>query len=678
MGVERRGLARTVDRGKWLQTPLSSLQPARANGLPRGCDAGPRVWPITIHVVQEVGVSLHVNSNPVICLARQARLRQAEKRLADVDEETSFVSLRKAELQDLEEKLHSEQSYFNELVCVKLGSAHGRADLQRLMAFDTREQKVSALEQERAQVLEDSARLQTDRAAMAALETSLQEKELSLAVLAARLEHALQKATSEQAQFESTVSARAKALVEKEQEMGQIWSRLDQAADVETGRKQIASLALLQAEHEHRLKQKEEQLAMLEAAIEREREELPHKVQALVNDAVLPANLELRQREEELRIRQQALAVEAEALQADKTQWAVVKQRAKMAKDAEAKLKLADERLALLEAREGEVAKLAADLDRDHDILRRAQALQIETKERLAKQAYDYETKVKELALREAELKQQEAVLSAQIVQLEKRERSQMLDKPEGQAANGADPSAKLQREWERRNKELALQEIELRRREAQLNGRLSRLAADKSESAPRAPHSDRGASKALAHSSAAELSGWESDVPSDTLSLSPAVDGEVGASAAGHSEATPNKGRTRKAGMHRLEEAVDGNSKDELEVDMDRIRREYVATKKQLQAKQEKLRVSLLNLDRQEQFLNESLDAERVLDLALPELHKDLPPDAEGLSRNLEQQHALVQRKELGVRHLAALQVFLTEITITCNTSVQCRLNQD
>ena len=249
------------------------------------------------------------------------------------------------------------------------------------------------------------------------------EKDTLVKALEHQVHAAIEKAASEQKAFENSTSKRMQELEEKERTVRAKLAELRAYGGDESKIEAILELKKTIAEKEKLMQDKDKTITRLEQELNESSSNVRDTVDALVDKATENLIKEMTRKEDKIEKREEAVSAQSSRLESEMARMQDAKRAEKALKDADLRLKRANEQLAMNNAREEELLALGKQIDSEREAIRK-QKKQVKSPEEIDEMHTAYDHRIRGLNQQIKELKANEKQLSAKISRLETRSRA--------------------------------------------------------------------------------------------------------------------------------------------------------------------------------------------------------------------------------------------------------------
>ena len=297
------------------------------------------------------------------------------------------------------------------------GTDEEKEILKRVLASSACATQIADITKEKEMLIARARAVETAENALLAHERDMQQRETTVSDLEKSTHAAIEKATMEQETFEANSAARMKELGVKEEKVTAKLRELKTYEGDESKIEAILELKRIISDKEKVLQDKDKIISKLEKEIQESMTTVRDTVDALVDKATENLVKEMTAKEDKIEKREELVSAQSSRLEADMAKIQQLGSAEKMLKDAEIKMKRANEQLAINNKREEELLALAKQLDHERDAIRKHG--KDSSKEEVDNMATAFDHRVRGLHQQVKALKENEKQLNAKIVRLE-------------------------------------------------------------------------------------------------------------------------------------------------------------------------------------------------------------------------------------------------------------------
>jgi len=325
-------------------------------------------------------------------------------------------SFRAIELALHGERVHLEEKFLEEKLT---GTKEEKEILKSVLASSASATQISALAKEKEELVARAKALEMAETEVHKLKTDVDGRDEKLQEREKQLLQALEKATAEQKDFEETSAMRMRAMQDKESKVTAKINELKSYQGDESKIEAILELKRVIGDKENQLLEKSKVIEKLELEQRQTAENMRETVDALVDKATESLVKEMSKQEDRIEKREELVSAQSSRLESEMAKVQGIARADKLMKEAENKLKRANEQQLINQRREEELIALGKQLDVERDSLRRQDA--DKNKDDVDKMALAFDHRARGLHMQIKELKSNEKQLNAKIARLEGR-----------------------------------------------------------------------------------------------------------------------------------------------------------------------------------------------------------------------------------------------------------------
>jgi len=303
------------------------------------------------------------------------------KAVSDVEHAalSAHLSLRSIELEVRDESVKLQDRLLRDKLA---GTSEEKEILKRVLESSASTLQVSEFAREKeahhARTKADQEAFAAKAAALNAQEAAFQAQKLEVEQqdtrakdLEKQLHAALEKATLEQHAFEESSSERLKALQHKEQSVKGKLAELHAFQGDESKIEAILELKKMLANRDEKVVSKDKVIARLEKELRGSAATVRDTVDALVDKATESLVKDMTKLEDKIEKREELVSAQSSRLEAEMAKIQDIARGERTLREAETKLKRANEQLAANNKREEELMGLVKQIDREREMLRK-------------------------------------------------------------------------------------------------------------------------------------------------------------------------------------------------------------------------------------------------------------------------------------------------------------------